>query len=91
MTRKFLNSDELPTKTDGYFGCATIDEPATASLGIQLTLDEAAMLNLSLQAALLELNRFREDNATVSSLRIELSVKKDQKSLAVIVRKAKGR
>jgi hypothetical protein len=91
VTRKFLNSDDLPTKTEGYFGCATMEEPAATSMGIQLTLGEAAMLNIALQAALLELNRYNENAPGVGTLRIELSVKKDQKPVAVIVRRARSR
>lgn len=41
--------------------CATMVEPADPSIGIQLTLGEAAMLNL----ALLELNRYNENGPGV--------------------------
>ena len=75
-------------KADDYYGSAsfvrTSPDLVTKSINVELTFDEAVKLSLALQSAVLALSRYNRGAKSGREMGLQLSLKNDNRSIAVI-------
>lgn len=94
--KRAFSDDNIPTKADDYHGTAHYvrTQPDVAgqgveSINIELTFEEAMKLSLSIQACLMQLNRYKRSTTTGREMGLLLSVKTKTNSMTVIEKRVR--
>ena len=95
--RVFPRKTEIQTKAEDYYGAAgyertlpDIADNGIKSVNIEIRFEEALKLSLALQSCLSQLNRYNRGSTAGRDMGVLLSIKTDNKSIAVMERRIRS-
>lgn len=91
MAKRSFSRDDTPVKATDYHGACRyarlspdVATKGVKSVNVELTLEEALKLSLSLESCLLAVNRYHRSTTKGKAMGVVLSIKTESGSIAVI-------